>query len=253
VAIWLKKLFWKSHKSLGRFVRQLLLVKSRRELELLKISARVAGDSFSKIVSEISAGMTEQKIELVMKKILKDAGSEKEPFDFVVGAGPNGYNPHAIPSERVVGLGEPLVLDYGATYRGYCSDLTRTICFGKAPDKLKEIYAIVLEAQESALAGVRPGGTGREIDKLAREVSTGAGYGGSFIHGTGHGIGLEVHEAPAVNTKSDDFLKPGMVITVEPGIYLAGWGGVRVEDMVIVTEKGCETITGAEKKLEIIR
>jgi Xaa-Pro aminopeptidase len=159
--------------------------------------------------------------------------------------------PHAVVSDRQIQPGEPITIDIGALHQGYCSDMTRTVCLGPAPEKLKEIYAIVLEAQEKTEAALRPGMTGKQADAIARDHVKAAGYGDNFGHGTGHGIGLEVHEPPSLSVRGEDELKPGMVFSVEPGIYLPGWGGVRIEDLVLLTEHGAEVLARSPKRLEL--
>jgi Xaa-Pro aminopeptidase len=157
--------------------------------------------------------------------------------------------PHATVSERVIQAGEPIVIDMGAMVDGYNSDLTRTICAGRADDKFKEIHAIVLEAQLTAERDIRPGMQGKQADGIARQVIEQAGYGENYGHGLGHGVGLAVHEKPGVGRLSEDVLEPGMVFTVEPGIYLPGWGGVRIEDIVVMKENGVEVLTQVSKAL----
>jgi Xaa-Pro aminopeptidase len=252
MSLLVKKTFWKIQKKVNQFVNELRLIKSSQELECLKKSANIASAAFFQITKEIlREGLTEKEIFEEIKSLLRRLGSEGEPFDFIVGSGPNGAHPHAIPSKRMIKTGEPVVLDFGATYQGFCSDITRTVCLGEVPEKLKEIYKIVLEAQRSTLEAIRPGKTCAEIDQVAREVVARAGYQEAFLHNTGHGIGFEVHELPTIKPGSQEIIREGMCFTVEPGIYAAGWGGVRVEDMVYVTASGCEVLTMASKELRI--
>lgn len=217
----------------------------------LKKAAAIASLAYSEIIQEIKPGKTEAEIFEKIRMILKKNGSQKEPFDFVVASGFRTVNPHAIPSGKVIQEGEPIVLDFGATFKGFCSDMTRTVCLGEAPSKLKLVYEVVREAQAKAIEALKPGKTCQEIDAVAREIIDRSGYAETFIHGLGHGIGFEVHEAPTINQRAKDILRPGMCLTIEPGIYLAGWGGVRLEDMVIVTKTGAEVITFAAKELEL--
>ncbi|HEY8528309.1 MAG TPA: M24 family metallopeptidase, partial [Paenibacillaceae bacterium] len=160
--------------------------------------------------------------------------------------------PHGVASDRAIGSGEFVTLDFGAYYKGYCSDLTRTVVVGKASDRHREIYEIVLEAQRTALEGIRPGMTGREADALTRDVIKRYGYDEYFGHGTGHGLGMEIHEAPRLSRTDETVLVPGMTVTVEPGIYLPGFGGVRIEDVVVITETGIEILTRAPKELIVL-
>jgi Xaa-Pro aminopeptidase len=159
--------------------------------------------------------------------------------------------PHAVVSDREIQPGEPITIDIGALWEGYCSDMTRTVCLGPAPQQLKDIYRIVLEAQEKTEAALRPGMTGKQADAVARDVIAEYGYAENFGHGTGHGIGLEVHEPPSLSLRGEDVLQPGMVFSVEPGIYLPGWGGVRIEDLVLMTEDGAEVLARSHKRLEL--
>jgi Xaa-Pro aminopeptidase len=174
-------------------------------------------------------------------------------FPSIVASGPNASVPHAVPSDRRIGEGEVLKIDIGARVRGYCSDMTRTVCLGEPRDaRLVEIHGIVLEAQEHAEANVRVGMTGREADALARDVIARAGYGEAFVHGLGHGIGLEVHEPPAVSqSRGDQQLRAGMVFSIEPGIYLPGWGGVRIEDLVVLEQTGARVLCHSPKDLVV--
>jgi Xaa-Pro aminopeptidase len=172
-------------------------------------------------------------------------------FPSIVASGPNASMPHAVPTERRIEAGEVLKIDIGALSHGYCSDMTRTVCLGRPRDpRLSELHAIVLEAQEQAERNVRPGMTGREADALAREVIAQAGYGDAFTHSLGHGIGLEVHEPPWLSpSRGDAVLQPGMVFSIEPGIYLPGWGGVRIEDLVVLEDDGARVLSGSPKSL----
>jgi len=170
-------------------------------------------------------------------------------FDLHVGSGPNGARPHSKPSGKQLLAGEPIVIDMGAKLDGYRSDLTRTICLGEPadPDKFWTVYNTALGAQTAAIAAIRPGMTGKEADAVARDFITQAGFGEAFGHGLGHGVGLEIHEQPFMGRLSTTTLAENMVVTVEPGIYLADWGGVRIEDIVLVTSNGAEVLTTAPK------
>ena len=178
--------------------------------------------------------MTEKQVAWELEKALRESGSESLPFDIIVGSGPNAALPHAKPSDRIINEGEPIVIDMGARYRGYASDLTRTVCVGKTNAKFKEVYNIVLEAQQAAITQIGRGMTGKAADAIARKIIEKAGYGEAFGHSLGHGVGLAEHELPYLSPKSKEKLADGMVFTIEPGIYLAGWGGVRIEDTVVM-------------------
>jgi Xaa-Pro aminopeptidase len=225
-------------------------VKDENELSKIKNAIALADEAFAHIVGFIEPGMTEKEVAWELEVFMRTHGAEKLAFDLIVGSGPNGAMPHATVSERVIRAGEPIVMDLGAVIDGYHSDLTRTICVGQPDDRFKEIYDIVLEAQLTAEQNIRPGMQGKQADGVARQVIEKAGYGKEFGHGLGHGVGLAVHEKPRVGRLSEDVLEPGMVFTVEPGIYLPGWGGVRIEDIVIMREDGVEILTQASKELD---
>ena len=179
---------------------------------------------------------------------MRQAGAEKIAFDVIFAGGPAGAMAHARATERPIQAGEPIVIDMGCVVNGYCSDLTRTLVIGEPDARFREIYEIVLRAQEQAEAEIAPGMTGREAHEIAARVIGEAGYADRFGHGLGHGVGLAIHELPALSPTSDHELKPGMVFSVEPGIYLPGWGGVRIEDLVLLGEEGVETLSRASKE-----
>jgi Xaa-Pro aminopeptidase len=224
-------------------------VKDENELSKIKNAIALADQAIAHIVGFIEPGMTEKEVAWELEVFMRTHGAEKLAFDLIVGSGPNGAMPHATVSERVIQAGEPIVMDLGARIDGYNSDLTRTVCAGRPDDKFKEIYDIVLEAQLTAEQSIRPGMTGKQADSIARKVIEEAGHGEHYGHGLGHGVGLAVHEKPGVGRLSEDVLEPGMVFTVEPGIYLPGWGGVRIEDIVVMREDGVEVLTHASKEL----
>lgn len=224
-------------------------VKDEDELSKIRKAIALADEAFAHIVDFTEPGMTEKEVAWELEVFMRTHSAEKVAFDLIVGSGPNGAMPHATVSERVIRAGEPIVIDMGAMIDGYNSDLTRTICAGRPDDKFKEIYDIVLEAQQTAEQSIRPGMTGKQADGIARKVIEDAGYGDNYGHGLGHGVGLAVHEKPGVGRLSEDVLEPGMVFTVEPGIYLPGWGGVRIEDIVVMREDGVRVLTQASKEL----
>lgn len=176
-------------------------------------------------------------------------GASGLSFDTIAASGIRSSLPHGIASEKIIRNGEFLTLDFGCVYNGYCSDMTRTVFIGKATERHKEIYSTVLKANIKALKGIMPGITGREADKIARDVISEAGFGEYFGHGLGHGVGLAIHEDPKLSKLGDDILEAGMVVTDEPGIYIPGFGGVRIEDLVLVTESGAEAISKSTKDL----
>ncbi|MBH1940192.1 aminopeptidase P family protein [Mobilitalea sibirica] len=230
-------------------VTRLRRIKTPQELEYLKQAEAIGDKVFSEILDFIKPGMTELEVAARIEYLLKTKGGQGLSFHAIVASGINSSMPHAVPTQKKIEVGDFLTMDFGCIYEGYCSDMTRTIVIGKATDKQKGIYNKVLEAQEAALAVIKAGLTGREVDKVARDIIYQAGYEGCFGHGLGHGVGLFIHESPRLSAMEDEILQPGMVETVEPGIYLKGYGGVRIEDMVVVTKTGYENFTFSEKKL----
>lgn len=230
-------------------IEELRLVKDADEVELIREAARIADRAFDNVIGQIAIGMPEREIALQIDTTLRRLGADREGFETIAASGPNSACPHASPTDRVLEQGDLLKLDFGARYRGYNSDITRTVCIGKPTAKQIEIYNIVLEAQARAIDAIAPQKTGREIDAVARDFIASKGYGDHFGHGLGHALGILVHDGPGLSRTSDVVLEPGMVMTVEPGIYLEGWGGVRIEDDVLVTDRGAELLTHANKEL----
>lgn len=233
-------------------VEQLRIFKDREELQVMQRAAELADATFSHILDIVEVGKTEREIDLQMEMFMRSHGATSSSFDTIVASGERSALPHGVASERVIQGNEFITFDFGALLDGYCSDLTRTIAVGNPDSKLKEIYDIVLEAQLHALDHIKPGMTGREADALTRDIITKYGYGEYFGHSTGHGLGMEVHESPRLSKASDDILEPGMVVTVEPGIYLPGLGGVRIEDDIVITETGIQILTSSSKKYTVI-
>ena len=224
-------------------VERLRAVKEPAEVESIRRAAALADRAFEELARERFTGRSERELAWHVERRLRELGAERASFPAVVASGPNGALPHARPGERTVGAGELVVVDAGCVLDGYCSDCTRTYATGELPAELEEAYAVCLEAQLAGLAAVRPGVAGGEADAAARAVIEAAGLGERFGHGLGHGVGLEVHEAPTLRPGAADVLEPGNVVTVEPGVYLPGAGGVRIEDLVLVTADGCERLT----------
>ncbi|MDR0267058.1 aminopeptidase P family protein [Paenibacillus sp.] len=233
-------------------VEQLRMYKDAEELKVMQQAADLADETFMHLLGFVKPGMTEREVDLEMEFFMRRHGATSSSFDTIVASGERSAMPHGVASERVIAGNELITFDFGALYDGYCSDLTRTIAIGKPDPKLKEIYDIVLEAQLHALEHIKPGMTGREADALARDIITKYGYGDMFGHSTGHGLGMEVHENPRLSKASDDILKPGMVVTVEPGIYLSGLGGVRIEDDIVITETGITILTQSSKEFTVL-
>ncbi len=226
--------------------------KDDEEIQLLKKAAQIGDEAFAEILSLIKPGVTEKDLERELEYLMKKKGALSSSFPIIVASGPRSSLPHAIPTDRKISKGDFITLDFGALYEGYCSDMTRTVVVGQPNQKQREIYQLVLEAQESGVRAVRAGVMGKEVDQAARNVIARAGYGDYFGHGLGHGIGLEIHEDPVLNPRSDHLLSVGSVVTVEPGIYLPHWSGVRIEDSVVVRPEGCEIITQTTKELIIL-
>ena len=228
-------------------VESLRIVKELGEIELIKKAVNIADAAYEHVAGIIRAGMTEKQIAWEIEKCLRENGSQPVPFEIIVASGPNAALPHARPSERAVSPGEPMVIDMGAKYGGYASDLTRTICLGAPDSTFRKVYQTVLDAQLTAMSIISEGMTGQQADGSARTVIEKAGYGEAFGHALGHGIGLEIHEAPRLGPASIEKLAAGMVFSVEPGIYLPGWGGVRIEDTVIIENGKVKALSGARK------
>jgi len=231
-------------------VEPIRAIKEPEEIELITQAIAISDAALDNVVGKIQPGMTEEEVAWDIEKALRDNGSQPLPFDVIVASGPNAALPHAMPSRRAIKQGEPIVIDIGARVQGYGSDLSRTICTGTADDTFNKVYQVVVEAQMSAIASTTEGMTGAQADGFAREVIEKAGYGDSFGHGLGHGLGLAPHEKPHLSPNSEDILVNGMVFTIEPGIYLSGWGGVRIEDTVIM-ENGRIRVLSQAKKMEV--
>ncbi len=228
-------------------------VKTPEELKNLRAAQALTDDGFSYIIERLSPGRTERDVALELETYLRKNGSEGVSFDFIVASGENGSCPHAVPSDRKLQKGDFITFDFGAVVGGMHSDMTRTVALSAVSDKQKELYDVVLSAQLAALAKIAPGALCAEVDKAARDVIAAAGYGDCFGHGTGHGVGFEIHEAPNLSPRAGKkTLEMGNVVTVEPGIYLPGVGGVRIEDMALVTESGHENLTKSKKSLLIL-
>ncbi|NMA83818.1 MAG: aminopeptidase P family protein [Epulopiscium sp.] len=230
-------------------IETLRMVKSEDEIKSIQQAAKIADQAFTHILSVLKAGVTEKDMALELEFFMKKQGAQNLSFDTIVASGVRSSLPHGVPTHKIIEEGDFVTFDFGCIYDGYCSDMTRTVVIGKASDKQKEIYNTVLAAQEQGLASIRPEITGKEVDQVARDLITAAGYGAYFGHGLGHGVGLEIHEEPRLSLTGEKVLKTGMVVTVEPGIYIPDFGGVRIEDLVVVTEDGIENLTSSPKSL----
>lgn len=230
-------------------IEDLRAIKSVSELDKIRRSVLTNSKAFEQSVRMIKPGMRESDLAGEIEYRMRRLGAEKPAFDTIVASGVHGALPHARPDATRIESGKLLLIDMGAMQDGYASDMTRMVHLGPVPRKTRETYRFVLEAQLAAIAAVRPGVSCHRVDHAAREVLQAAGLGKAFVHSTGHGLGLEIHEDPRLGKKSKTILKPGMAITIEPGVYLDGWGGIRIEDTVVVTETGCEILTPTPKEL----
>ncbi|MBS2969601.1 aminopeptidase P family protein [Metabacillus sp. KIGAM252] len=233
-------------------VEKLRLIKSPAEIKILKEAAEIADAAYSHILHFVRPGLKEIDVSNELEFFMRKNGAASSSFDIIVASGFRSALPHGTASEKEIETGDFVTLDFGAYYKGYCSDITRTFAVGEPSDKLKEIYSVVLEAQLRGMNGIKAGITGKEADALTRDYIAEKGYGEYFGHSTGHGLGMEVHEGPALSSRSETVLESGMVVTVEPGIYIAGLGGVRIEDDTVVTENGNEALTSSPKELIIL-
>jgi Xaa-Pro aminopeptidase len=230
-------------------VETLRRVKDESEIERIRTACGIVDRAFEFIRGQIKPGVAERDLAIELEYFMKKAGSEKEAFDTIVASGARSALPHGRASDKRVEVGDFITLDFGGRVQGYHSDLTRTVVLGKASDRQREVYGVVLEAQQAALAALRPGMTGKEADQVARDIITARGYGEQFGHGLGHGLGRRVHDGGGLSQRIEMTLEPGMVMTVEPGVYIPGWGGVRIEDDVVIREGGAEILTHAPKEL----
>ncbi len=234
---------------LSDLLEQMRIVKSEEEIAKIEAAQRIAEAAFSKLTSSIRVGMTEKQVASVLNFYMMDLGADGISFDTIAASGLNSACPHAVPTDKPIQNGEFLTLDFGAVVDGYHSDMTRTVAIGRPDEEMKNVYNAVWGANTDALKAVRPDITGKLLDNVARSTLEAWGYEKYFTHGLGHGVGLEIHEAPAVSSKSHATLHEGMVITIEPGIYIPGKYGVRIEDMAVVTADGCINLTKAPKTL----
>lgn len=211
-------------------------VKSAAEIARMRRAAEITDEVFDGVLAFLKEGVTEREVADFIEEKTKSLGASGVSFDTIVAFGESGAEPHHVPTDRPLARGELVTVDMGAVYEGYCSDFTRTVAFGEADEEGKKVYAIVLAAQRAAMRSVREGAACRAVDAVARDIIAEAGYSEAYIHGTGHGVGTLIHEAPTLNARSEESLLAGQVVTVEPGIYLKGRLGVRIEDMVLVGE-----------------
>lgn len=236
---------------LSKTISSLRQIKSAEETECIKKSQGITDNAFAHILNFIKAGVTEREIALELEFFMRKTGSEGVAFDTIAVSGKNSSLPHGVPTEKPLENGDFLTMDFGAVYNGYCSDMTRTVAVGYVTDEQQKVYDTVLKAQLSALKEIAPNKVCKEIDKIARDIIN-KEFEGCFGHGLGHSVGLEIHENPALNTRDETLLKAGVIMTVEPGIYIPDKFGVRIEDMVIITDTSYENLTKSPKELIII-
>ncbi|HLR41859.1 MAG TPA: Xaa-Pro peptidase family protein [Pseudogracilibacillus sp.] len=230
-------------------IESLREVKTAEELAILQDAAKIADDAFEHILPFIKPGVKEIDIANELEFFMRRQGATSSSFDTIVASGWRSALPHGVASTKEIQTGELVTMDYGALFKGYCSDITRTVAVGDISEELKDIYEMVLAAQEEGVAHIKPGMTGKEADDLTRNYIDDKGYGEYFGHSTGHGIGLEIHEGPSLSYRSKTVLQPNMVVTVEPGIYIPDIGGCRIEDDLVITETGNRRLTKARKEL----
>ncbi|MCM3566649.1 Xaa-Pro peptidase family protein [Neobacillus mesonae] len=233
-------------------IEKLRLIKTDAEIKIIKEAADIADAAFKHVLDFIRPGKTEMEVSNELEFFMRKAGATSSSFDTIVASGVRSALPHGVATDKVIEKGDMVTLDFGAYYKGYVSDITRTVAVGEPEDRLKEIYQIVLDAQLRGMDGLKPGLTGKQADALTRDYITEKGFGDNFGHSTGHGIGLEVHEGPALSMRSELVLEPGMVVTCEPGIYVPGLGGVRIEDDTLITNDHNEVLTHSTKDLIIL-
>ncbi len=250
--------YWQLRDALGESVRlvpaggaidALREIKNDRELGLLRQALSLTDTAFDRAAWRLEAGLTERQLAHFIDQQFRDLGSDGQAFDTIVASGPNAARPHHAPGDRAIQAGEPVIIDMGARVEGYCGDLTRTVWVGQPSPQLGTMYRLVADAQQAAFATIRAGIDAGAVDQAARDVFAAAGVEQYFVHGLGHAIGLRIHESPFLGKQSAAVLRAGQVITIEPGVYIAGWGGVRIEDVVVVEAQGYENLTGAPKLL----
>lgn len=239
-------------KPVSGLVEGLRLCKDDLEIKSIEEAVRLADEAFEQVLPAIRPGVPEREVALQLENSMRRKGADGVAFKIIMASGPRSSLPHGVASSRIMREGDLVTLDFGAVYRGYHSDITRTLVLGRPEQRQKEIYYIVLEAQMKAIAALRAGVKASDVDRAAREIIEHRGYGERFGHSTGHGLGLNIHENPRLSSKDDTTLQTGMVVTVEPGIYLPDWGGVRIEDTVLVEEGGCRVLTRSPKEKLIV-
>lgn len=233
-------------------IEGLRMIKSADELDKIKTATQIADAAFAHILTFLRPGITELDVSNELEMFMRKQGASGSAFDIIIASGHRSALPHGVASDKKIESGDMVTMDFGALYQGYRSDITRTVAVGQPHEQLQEIYGIVLEARNRAVAGIRPGLSGKAADALARDYIAQHGYGERFGHGMGHGVGLDIHEEPFMSTRCEAILAAGMVLTVEPGIYIPGLGGVRIEDDLVVTDTGNDVLTHSPRELIIL-
>jgi len=236
----------------NRAVETLRQIKDEGEIAAVREACRITSEAFDFIIGYIKEGMTEREIARALENYMVSHGAQEIAFHTIVAAGENGSLPHAVPGDRPVRIGDMITLDFGAKVRGYCADMTRTVSLGQPSEEMRKVYDIVLQAQEMAEAALAAGKVGRDVDAVARDYISAQGYEGKFGHGLGHSLGIDIHEEPRLSMRCADITRENQLLTVEPGIYLPGIGGVRIENTCLVTRDGCISLTTAPKALIIL-
>jgi Xaa-Pro aminopeptidase len=237
---------------MGEIIEKMRIIKDKNEIDTIRKAVEIADKAFEYILNVIKPGLTEKEVASELEHFMKKNGADGEAFETIVASGSRSSLPHGVASDKRIMDGDVVTLDFGAVYNGYCSDMTRTVFVGEPDEEMKKVYNIVLDAQLCALERVSEGLQGKEIDSVAREYISKAGYGDFFGHGLGHGVGLEVHEGPRLSPRSDTVIENGMTVTVEPGIYLPGKGGVRIEDLVVINGSKPEILTASNKAMTVL-
>jgi Xaa-Pro aminopeptidase len=237
---------------MGNIMQKLRIIKDEEEIGFIRKAMEIADKTFAHILGFIKPGVSEIELAAEMEYFMRKNGASGPSFDTIVASGQRSALPHGVASNKKLKIGDPITMDFGAIYNGYCSDMTRTVYLGEPDPLMKRIYRVTLEAQEEALESVKAGASGSEVDAVARNIISRYGFGSNFGHGLGHGVGLEVHEEPRLSVLSSNILEKGMVVTVEPGIYLDGIGGVRIEDMLVVNGDNPINLTQSTKEMIIL-
>lgn len=230
---------WVPTENLVETLRQ---IKSEQEIQSTRNALRLAENAFLHVLGDMRPGMTEKQVAWTMEKTIREAGAQSLSFPVIVASGPNSALPHAVPTDRRLAQGEPILIDWGARLNEYCSDTTRTVIMGQPDQRFQKVFGTVVEARDMAIDAIKSGVSGTRVDKIARDHIEGNGFADRFGHSLGHGTGLAVHEAPRLSPIKDDRLETGMIVTVEPGIYIPGWGGIRMENQVVVRENEAEVL-----------